>query len=287
MKTPDHFIIQHLGSSHFDIFVDWADSDDNHINTVHLSRFTMPNGDKIEAYAKHYNAQTDGRGIVNEITGYLTAHALGISQPKRAFIAHIPLKRLDIKSNKKAKWLADVKKSQPTYLAFCTQRIDGKGAGYRVPVIDMPMIAQDVGSWSQFADTVALDENIAHVDRHYNNLIRFGKNDFSLIDNGMLAVDRAISRNWTTADLSSSALYENRLLANTQRLAPSIVIDNKSNFVKKSSRHGSALNDIMPELEFWWQTLLTPTDYAAFRHFFVERTQNLESIVRKRHDLLL
>lgn len=287
MKTPDHFIIQHLGSSHFDIFVDWADSDDNHINTVHLSRFTMPNGDKIEAYAKHYNAQTDERGIVNEITGYLTAHALGINQPKRAFIAHVPLKRLDFKTNKKAKWLTEAKKTRQSYLAFCTQRIDGKGAGYRVPVIDMPMIAQDVGSWSQFADTVALDENIAHVDRHYNNLIRFGKNDFSLIDNGMLAVDRTISRNWTTADLSSSALYENRLLANTQRLAPSIVIDNKSNFVKKSSRHESALNDIMPELEFWWKTLLTPADYVAFRHFFIERTQNLESIVRKRHNLLL
>lgn len=170
-------IIQIVSVYGYRRFLGWADQDDGHINAVHVAHFEMPNGKRVDAYAKLY--PFDGganRGMVNEVTGYLIARAMGITQPASAFIAQIPIKKI---SSPKHDWLKQARKITDTYPAFCTERLDGKSAAFRVPDLELPLVIDDVRQWKELPYTVAMDENIAHTDRHLNNLIRLGRRRYA------------------------------------------------------------------------------------------------------------
>jgi len=275
-------IIQTVSAHGYRRFLGWADQGDGHINAVHVAHFEMPNGRRVDAYAKLY--PFDGgsnRGLVNEVTGYLIARAMGITQPASAFIAQIPIKKI---SQPKHAWLRQARKLTDTYPAFCTERLDGKSAAYRVPDIDLPIVIDDVRQWKELPHAVAMDENIAHTDRHLNNLIRLGRRRYAIIDNGILASPPG-AQHWTLDDLKPHAMFNNRLSSVAYKDTP----DTKATdiILDRGKHHALWIDHALPELDLWWSRLLTHDEHQAFRVFIISRTNDIEMILRKRFNRLL
>lgn len=263
------------------LFLGWAPKDDNHLGDVHVAHFSLPGRGSIEAYAKFYPCENGhNRGLVNEITGYLCGHALGIPQPDIAFIADIPLGRLPRATG----WLAGVKKKRKTYPAFCTLRLDGHSAAVRVPDSLADPVKKEIERWEDLPRAVAMDEHIANTDRHLNNLIRLDRHRFAVIDNGRLA--NTEGPDWTQASLSPHALYRNRLSEHLWGHRPPE--SHISKMLDLARHHPVAFAQIRDELEYWWSKLIPDeADHKAFRAFLEERTMNIDALIRLRYNRLL
>ncbi len=259
-------------------FIEWAPADDGHLESVHIAEFRHPQFGACEAFAKLYKGGT-GHGIVNEITGWLCAHAMGVPQPEFAFVANIPLARLRSPTG----WVAQEKRrGAATLPAFCTKRLDGKSAAIRMPNSEIPALLDDVRAWKDVARATALDEHIAHTDRHLNNLIRLGRRQYAVIDNGRLASDTTAS--WSAGTLDSGRLYWNRLSERLWNNSPddatvSCILDAAAN-------HAGAFENVRDELHYWWELLLPTREYQDFSSFLERRTDIIEALLRKRYHRL-
>lgn len=278
-------LIRILEPSAYRGMLHWVDPGDGHVSDVHVARYSVGPETSVEAYSKIY-PYDDGmnRGMVNEITGYLVCHALGIPQPARAFVAFIPLRQ--ICTPDASPMIQALAEQVEHYPAFCTQRLDGKSAAYRLPNIALPGLIKDVQGWSKLPAAMAVDDQIANVDRHLNNLIRTGKNSFAVIDNGILAAaPRQGVHHWTVEHLDALALFRNRLCEHLFEGNP----PNKtvSATLGVAQNCAPAVDSVIDELEFWWGKLLTGEDYEKFRAFILERTSQIEAILRRRYNRLL
>lgn len=274
-------IIGKIRSTGYRRFIAWAGDDDGHLEKVHIAGFDHPTKGACEAFVKLYPADgSANRGLANELTAFLYAHALNIPQPELAFIANVPLKRLGRLSG----WLATAAKAHETLPGFCTLRLDGASAAVRVPNTEMPSLIEDIQKWPDLPNAVALDENIANTDRHLNNLIRLGRRRFAVIDGGRLA-NSPDSVHWTAKSLDPTALYRNRLSEhvwhhNPENKAVSLMLD-------LATKHPVAFDRIADELDYWWRLLLSPADHALFKAFMQTRTHSLDLVIRKRYHRLI
>ncbi|MCC5809889.1 MAG: hypothetical protein JJU06_05900 [Ectothiorhodospiraceae bacterium] len=271
-----------VGATAMRQFLGWMPADDHHRNGVFVAQFLVPDQGSVQACVKMYpHEQGRNRGLVNEITGYLFGHALGIPQPDLAFVAHVPIKHIN-----GAKGLVrELKRAKvDTYPAFCTRRIDGHSAAVRVPDSQLPAVVEDIRKWRALPHAVALDENIANSDRHLNNLLRLGTGDYAVIDNGLLACPYP-GGNWSAEDLDAQGNYVNVLSENMwQNNPPGRMV---SKMLDLSRHHLSAVAGIANELEFWWSKLLSEDDHQAFKAFLDARTANVHSLLANRYGRLL
>lgn len=275
MSNTDR-IIGLVRQGSFRNFLGWQGHEDGHRNTVFIAQFEF-SGQPVTAYCKLYPEEGGtNRGLVNEVTGYLCAHALGVTQPPVAFIAEIPISRL----TNPPSWLL----SAPTYPAFCTERLEGKAAGIRVfHEHDARIVLEDVRGWRGLHGAIALDESIAHVDRHLNNLIRTGPRNYAVIDNGRLINPR--SERWTVDQLVDIKLYDNRLSEKTWANRPGN--DDASKTLKCAAAHEVAMQSISSELDYWLGLLLDGNDASRFRDFIHSRMKDAELLLRNRFGRLL
>lgn len=275
-------VIRTLDKSAFRSFLGWQGDDDGHVNAVFVAQLQVGDKDVAEVYGKFYpmNGGAD-RGLVNEITGFLVGQALGISQPKRAFVAEIPLPHLP---RPPKKWLVDLKKQRATFPAFCTERLDGKSAAWRLPPTEIPSLISEVAEWDQLPKAIAIDENIAHTDRHLNNLIKLGSKRFAVIDNGILATSGG-EHHWVSKNLNPFGEFSNRLAEIVYNGSPKG--NSLSAILGCSQSHETAITNFLPEMEDWWERLLVGHDHDAFKKFIIERTKNIEGILRKRFGALV
>lgn len=274
-------IIGKIRSAGYRRFIAWAGDDDGHLEKVHIAGFDHPMRGTCEAFVKLYPADgSANRGLTNELTAYLYAHALSIPQPELAFVANVPLKRLGRLSG----WLATAAKTHETLPGFCTLRLDGASAAVRVPKTEIPSLIEDIQKWPELPNAVALDENIANTDRHLNNLIRLGRRRFALIDGGRLANDPD-STDWNAKSLDPTALYRNRLSEHVWQHKP----ENKavSLMLDLATQHPVAFDRIADELDYWWRLLLSTADHTLFKAFMEARTRSLELVIRKRYNRLI
>lgn len=278
-------IIQKIASPGFRGFIAWTDGDDRHQNPVFIASFEHPVEGYIEAYVKLYPHQNGlNRGLVNEITGYLYGHALQVPQPDHAFLAEIPLNRLrNIDQHlPTGHWLHGALKTTNTWPGFCSSRLDGKSAAVHVPDTEIYAVREDIAAWGDLPRAVAMDENIAHVDRHFNNLIRLGRKKYAVIDNGRLV--NGNSERWTCDMLDPSALYRNRLSEHVWAHRPAD--ETISAMIDFAQRHQAAFATIKQELEYWLRLLL-PKEHADFNSFLSSRTESVEWLLRKRYQRLV
>lgn len=283
--TTTERVIKKIRASSFRGFIAWPGSDDGHLNTVFIASFEHPTLGAVDAYVKLYPYDNGtNRGLIHEITGYLYAHALGVPQPPAAFLADIPLNLLqDLESRlTSGHWLLEAKAKLATWPGFCTIRLDGKSAAVHAPSTDGTLLRDDIAAWEALPKTVALDENIAHVDRHYNNLIRLGRRNYAVIDNGRLV--NGTGETWSRDMLLSHHLYRNRLSEHVWGHAPSDTLI--SEMIDFARHHYGKFKTIAAELDYW-MTLLLPHDRDAFRQFLTDRTEQTEWLLRKRYSRLL
>lgn len=223
-----------------------------------------------------------GRGMVNEITGWLITHALGLPQPSQAYVVKVPLGELE---SPLPDWVRELKKSKTkTHWAFATAKLPAESAALNFKNEDIPLLIDDVKKWEVLPRVVALDEHIANTDRHLNNLLRLGKAKYALIDNGRLAVEGS-ERNWQTAYLRPDNQFTNKLSLHCWQDAPPV--DKASIAVNAGSQHPDALSVVRDELMDWWERLIPdPVERSSFDHFITSRANTLSFLLSQRYRLL-
>lgn len=228
---------------------------------------------------QHENKQN--RGMVNEITGWLITHALGLPQPGRAFLVNVPMAELE---KPMPDWVAELKRQAVHYWAFATIKLPAESAALRFNNADLPLLADDIRRWTNLPSAIALDEHIANTDRHFNNLLRLSKSNYALIDNGRLAVESGVAH-WRLSELDENHLFTNRLSFQCWNDRPEKGM--ASITVKAAVAHIDALIKVRAELEDWWCRLLTNDDERiAFDNFITTRATDLSILLSRRYHLL-
>lgn len=284
-------LIQVLQADSLIRFNNWLEGTDNHVNPVFIGEFQHPKG-KIEAFCKPYDMNK--KGLINEIIGFLTAYALGITQPEHAFIAVLPVKNLPgfsaiVRSREENKWMNGMK----DVVCFCTSRLDGHSAAIHLGcdvTANSPVwqdLVSDVAKWTECGAAVALDENIAHADRHMNNLLRLSKQNYALIDNGRLINE--FDEQWDSEMLDAHQHYNNRLLnsLNTWQTKEPNKEALHSEAIFSSERHGEKFKTIEEELYFWLNKLLTGSEFNQFKQFLSDRTKETPCLLQRRFQRLI
>lgn len=267
--------IQVLNETHFIRFNNWIDEEDGHLNPVFIGEFAHPGGN-VTAFCKLY--APDSKGIINEITGYLMAQALAIPQPRLAFIASISADHLPDLSTIAARPRNEWINQQTQITLFCAERLDGKSAALHFSNPLNSELANDIANWQQYGATIALDENIAHTDRHFYNLIRLSKAHYAIIDNGKL-----ISENWQANNLNPNRNYTNRLWEDVEMYRRQPYHPNtQSQIILAAEQHEAQAKSIEQELEFWQNQLLNPNEKPQFQAFLQHRTKEAAWLLKQR-----
>lgn len=272
-------ILSLINEHAYSTFLNWASNDDKHLNSVHIARFNHPQHGRCKTYVKMFPFESGkNRGLINEITGYLLAHASGIPQPDFAFIAKVPVSKI---SNPPA-WLTASKSD--FYPAFCTKRLDGKAAAFKVPDTKIAKVRKAVEGWQHLPFAVSLDECASNTDRHFNNLIRLGNNKFAVIDSDRLASIPPVVH-WVPSTLQYDYLYRNRLSEHLWDHKPK---EKMISQIMSTSAHTSrAFDKVESEIDYWAGLLLSDYDKKAFMSFLSDRSKHLDLLLRQRYHRLL
>jgi len=267
-------------------FLNWADAAAGHVECVHVAQIHHPTWGGVKAYVKAYPPDECGlKGMVNEIAGYLVAHACDLPRSQFAFVAAVPLERL---ADGGPTWIRDLvdraraRRETAAYPAFCTSAIDGVSALVSLGDRDSELLRQDLLKWRDLPRALAFDDGIANVDRHGNNLLRLGKQKYALIDHGRLVAPLG---NWSVDQLDSNELYTHRLLSFLygDKEVPENI---SSAALMEAQRVSAAPAKIKKELQYWLERFLGPDEGRAFEAFLCERIANLERLLRRRYNLL-
>lgn len=273
-------------------FNNWLDNETGHLNPVFIAEFDHPVAGNVIAFCKLYNPQ--GKGLINEIVGFLMAKALKIKQPDYAFVALIPKSELpdlaNIAKRKDNKWLK-LKNCPDVLPVFCTSRLDGHSAAIHFNSQNqndlIAPLANDICQWEQYSAAIALDENIAHTDRHLNNLLRLGAKQYAVIDNGILISE--LTGNWHTDMLIKEKLFTNHLyeiVLNHRSCSKPSETDIQSKSILCSEQHAQDFSMIEKELLFWLNELLPSDEKQAFYDFLSYRTKETSWLLKQRYNTL-
>lgn len=279
--TPDR-LIQAISRQGWRGFLSWQSKSGN-LEPVFDALVHDPVEDRdiivcVKLY-QHENEQN--RGMVNEITGWLITHALGLPQPGRAFLVNVPMAELEKPTQA---WVAELKKQAVHYWAFATIKLPAESAALQFNHADLPLLVDDIRRWNNLPSAIALDEHIANTDRHLNNLLRLSKANYALIDNGRLAVERGVAH-WRLTELDTNYSFTNILSSQCWNDRPEKGM--ASNTLKAASAHKDALGKVRAELEDWWRRLLTnPVERIAFDNFITARAADLSILLSRRYHLL-
>lgn len=280
-------VIQLLKPSDYRNFKCWV-TDVNNVNPVFVSSFKHPSEVKpIDMYAKIYSLRGTDRSIFNEILGYLMAHALGIPQPKHACIALVPTERLrkDMVGSALNSSLSDEVFQNEVFPVFCTSKIDKSKTAFQYNDL-VEAIASELPKWPDMGKAVAVDNTIANIDRHVNNLVRTGVSKYHLIDNGILVSGNG----WQPSDLNPNEAFVNKLLMISEKLmTPVQAAKIKGNAITACDDHADALNNINTELRYWISNLYkqTQSDYNNFMDFIDYRVNNAHGLLTSRLQLVI
>lgn len=277
--TPHH-VIQAISQRDWRGFLAWQSKSGNLEPVFDALIYDPVESRDIQVCVKLYhNEINQNRGMVNEITGWLIAHALGLPQPSRAFVVKVPMAELE---KPRQPWVAELKKAAVHYWAFATLKLPAESAALQFNnAADLPLLVEDIRRWDSLPGAVALDEHIANTDRHLNNLLRLGKASYALIDNGRLAVEGGIT-NWRAAELDPNNLFTNQLSCHLEK-----DMNMTSGTVRAAAVHKDAMDKVRAELEDWWRRLLPDsTERTAFDTFLTARAADLSILLSRRFHLL-
>ena len=278
-------IIKVLNEDHFIRFNNWLGNEDGHLNPVFIGEFSHPTAGNTNAFCKLYNP--NAKGLINEIVGFLITGAFNVKQPDYAFIALLPREKIPdwqlIAERRDNVWM---QQGADNLICFCTSRLDGKSAAIHICTSEdnylIPEVADDISKWPQYSAAIALDENIAHADRHFNNLLRLAKQSYAVIDNGRLVNEFA--ENWNIDMLQNQGEYPNKLIKAIQ--IRTCIRPSTTNIHKKAilcaDGHSDKFKQIEDELEFWLNTFLPEDEKSAFQDFLINRTEEASWLLKRR-----
>lgn len=281
-------VINLLQPTAFRTFKGWISQ--GNINPVFVASMQINDGKKQalqDVYCKIYPFTDNDRSLFNEIVGYLVANALGIPQPTHAYVALMDINH--ILNNNLDKRLPDelvsLLQKEQYYPVFCTDKIDKSQTAFDFHG-PTPSLINEMSKWKYLPDTLAMDNTIAHTDRHLNNILRTGVQTYHVIDNGRLATEDGAP--WQASDLDFSRVYSNKLwMFSESRMQKSWkVISN--NILHACTSHSKAVNLCLEEINFWIKSLYgeQQIDYNSFTDFLLKRANDSEYYHAQRLHLL-
>ena len=202
-------------------------------------------------------------GILNEIAGYLLARSCELPLPTHAGVIRVPVGLL---------------KNQDDFLpyAFVVSEAPGRTPTTICQITD-PITSQQLNSvmsmlrgWSKLNDTIAFDDWTANTDRNLQNIVVNGPDKIYLIDHSNLPVQP----NWTASDLQPAEKYRN-ILIEILKLAQNGTLPQKRAIAVSVTQHPDAYNNVVEELEYWWDQFLSsdPSRRKAVEDFFRIRAE--------------
>lgn len=253
-------------------------NDEAGLQATCVAIFEHPEAGLIDAYVKFYSDDENGiKALANEVTGFLIADRMGLSQPYPGFIAEIPLKKTDLKNiPKNHYWLKKLSSKKPLKLAWCTRSLNFP-TPYHYYSGDMLMV-DDLLKWVDVNKAITLDDIVANIDRNLNNLIRIDEGNYSLIDHGSLICPQG---GWNMAQLNIDGEYRNLLL---HCLYGQDVATVANKMIAIAENCIDLIKDI-PELTEWLERLLNDDDFKAFDIFLKNRTITTPLRLAKRYTL--
>ncbi len=280
-------VIQLLKPNEYRNFKGWITDVDN-ANPVFVASFKHPLEYKpIDMYAKIYSLSGTDRCIFNEILGYLMANALGLPQPKHACIALIPTDKLsrNIEGGVLTSSLNKEVFQREVFPVFCTSKIDKSETAFQYSERTDAMVSE-LAKWPDIGKAIAVDNTIANIDRHTNNLLRTGLNRYYLIDNGSLVNGQG----WEPSDLLPNENFCNALLQLSEdHINPAQASKIRGHAITACDQHSDALLDISTELKYWINTLYMQkqSDYNQFMDFIDYRVNNAHGLLTSRLQLVI
>jgi hypothetical protein len=261
-------------------FLSWPEESAGNKECVHIARM-QPGDDEREFYVKLYpGEQGKSRGLINEIIGYLVLHGMAVPQPPVAFLARIPVDDL---LAPKQQWLRNFQGKGVAYWGFCSEKVPGRAAAIHFSGVAKALLTPDMERWEKLPVALAADENIAHTDRHFKNVIRLAEGQYAMIDNGRLISE---ARNWKRSELKRDKLYRHRLSEHLWNHCPPNTIASGTALWAKTASVSFA--SIQQELEYWLGLFKIPMmERKALLEFLLWRASNLEDLIKKRFNLLV
>jgi hypothetical protein len=218
-------------------------------------------------YAKFYHdLGGQSRALANEITGYVLADRFGLPQPPSACLAKVPLAKLDTRNlPKRHAWLKQAMKTHGYWPAFCTEAVTRPTPWQHYGPHAQELMKADIRKWPDHVKTLAFDEVIANLDRHFNNLLRIGDSRYALIDHGRLVV---ADGHWQAAQLDANLASTNRLLHLLYKDPTDVV-----NGMIFAAEGATILLAGLAEVDYWLAGVLTDRgEHQAFHNFLQART---------------
>lgn len=244
-----------------------------------------PSKEARTAFVKLYPPQTFGKALFNEIAGFLFTSATGVPQPDQGWLVYVPLKQ--VPPADRPPWLQDLAdRGLSAWPGWATARVNGTAAAVHFtggqslsPGSPAEVrLVEDIKGWSSLPEAVSLDNTLTNVDRHFNNLLRLGRNSYCLIDNGRLAHQFGM---WDAAALNSSEKFPNKLCQFVWKSSPEK--DELDKAALGAREHLFCYHEISDELRYWGERLLDPTDSSAFCTFLEERATAAETLLKDRY----
>lgn len=279
-QPPRTYSVAKLGSVAYLGFLEWMPSDDGHTSSVHAAEIHHPVHGRTEVCVKLFQPRPDTpnhRGLINEVTGWMMANILSIDQPKAPAVIHVPLSKL---KNRKG-WLRSLPADVTHWPGFCTERLNAKSAAVAYGNRLTPALTADLQAWPQLAAAVLLDEHIANIDRHANNLLRTGPKKFAVFDHDRLACHDVDNPHWANPNPADE--FDNRLHHRVWPTGRSIPGDIQQDaFSMPLWLHAE-----LGELAYWADILIDDaadkTDWLAFVQ---HRAWALSDLIAKRFGML-
>lgn len=268
----------------------WTHDRDGNCSPVLHARFDGADG-AFDGYAKPFdwNDKAQATMVLNEVTGWLLAHASRLPCPQRAFFIQLPLAKLPPYTGPEPLPPAD---ANGHVLCFVSQAAANTAIRGLYPT---QLLLQEQIAWPRCNDTIAFDEGLGNADRHLFNLVRRGPGDFVLIDHGYLLrdPDAPYPAHWGAGAIEAMPprAFDNLLHHNAYRVsnrnAPGVCMDGCAHGMQFGGALRAALQQSMFEISFWCSRLLPGTS-ARWLRFLYDRAQHaqLSDLLHKRYGLI-
>ncbi|MGY5450988.1 HipA family kinase [Agarivorans sp. MS3-6] len=235
---------------------------DGMMAATHLANVKWLDNKAGRFYVKTYPT-CHPRGLINEIVGYLIAHAAGIPQPNKVALIQIP--KDVVKHNFKGEfsftgdycwgWASEDSGPTPnTYLKV------GDMTGYK-------QCLESLKNWDALPILLAFDDWVANQDRNTGNITIKSRNDFRIIDHGNVPVSEA----WTKDCLVVDRVYENKLLDGLYDHNYPLPMSSK--LIESTKAHSKIYEQVRLEIKKWSDILLDSSDSEHLRHFLEARAR--------------
>lgn len=227
-------------------------------------------------YVKAYPTEA-GRGLLNDIVGYLMAYHAGIDQPPSGIInlSAETLAQVGIQTSADAVWC---------FVSTACSDLNRRGHGSLAALFnhDLQSVRGILENWPGFAQLVAFDTWLANVDRNTGNLIMTGKNRLVPIDHS----DILTGPLWSFEDLiqHEDAWTLNKLIDIIWpvELLPLPI---RSAILKSADRFQSAYAAAREDLYSWLSNGHRDTHRA--HHFLWRRSESCKGVLPTKVSLII